>query len=161
MRVQSRWRGSRCWSIRALPRIGPVTSRPAAMISQKVAHFRWPRSGAAARRSRPIACRAWRCTGCFSVSACMVFGEDFSDGIEAGLQLLVAPLAGIPAILFQEAVVAAGFSDMAVAQHQDQVCIDDGAQAVAGDDGTALGAARAQFLQVLQDARLGARIDGR
>src|SRR5471032_2666683 len=163
MRVQSRWRGSRCWSIRALPRIGPVTSSPEAMISQKVAHFRWPRSGAAARRSRPMACRAWRCTGCFSVLACMVFASEFSfsDGIEAGLQLLVAPLAGIPAILLQETVVAARFSDAAVAQDQDQVGIDDGAQAVAGDDGAALGAAQAQFFQVLQDARFGARIDRR
>src|SRR5450830_1156613 len=146
MRVQSRWRGSRCWSIRALPRIGPVTSSAAARISQNVAQYKWRRSGAAARRSRPMACAAWRRTDGVAALA-----WSFLDGIEAGLQLLIAPLAGVPAVALHQRVVVARFRHVAIAQHQNQVGVDDGAQAVAGDDGAALGALAAQFFQVLQD----------
>src|SRR5450830_1462411 len=134
--------------------MGPATSKPAAVISQPTAQAKWRRSGRAARRNREMARAAW------ARMEAALWLTDESGGIEAGLQLLVFPLAGVPAFGRQQGGVAAPLRDAAVAQHHDQVGVGDGRQAVAGDDGAAARVGAAQGLQVFEDARFGARVDG-
>src|SRR5205823_7162190 len=124
-------RVTRKWSIRYLPASGPSASSPAASSSQPTAGHRWRRSGEAARTSRraasPISARFG------GVSPGLPVAASDSTGIEAGLQLLVAPLACVPAGVVQELVVGSVLGDAPALQHEHVVGVGHRAQAMAHD----------------------------
>src|SRR6185369_286879 len=100
---------------------GPSASKPAASISHATPCNRLARSGAAARISRVAASpRSLRCSA-GSAGRRPVLTN--SAGIEARLQLLVAPLARIPAVRGQQRRMIALLHHAALAQHDDLVGI--------------------------------------
>src|SRR5437763_11778699 len=147
---RSAWRGSRKRSIRNLPASGPKASSPAASSSQAIACRTWWRSGAPARSSSAAASPTMRRRAAGADGSVPLLTD--SAGIEARLQLLVLPLARVPAVTGRELRVRALFQHVPVAQHHDVVRIGDGAQAVAHDHDAA---PDTRLPQVRKDARLG------
>src|SRR5688572_13750327 len=118
--------------MKALPSSGPKASSAAATTSHSVAVFSRAASGSAARSSSCMAARRSPAPAtCASGTAS--FGTS-SLGIQRGLQLLHAPLLGVPAVVRDQLAVRAAFGDVAVAQHHDLVGVQQRRQAVAGDD---------------------------
>src|SRR3569832_1058556 len=118
--------------MKVLPSSGPSASSPAATNSQIRPCTRCERSGAAARMSNAAASPMVRRR---SVGA---FGKPVaatdSTGIEARLELLVAPLARIPAVVREQGGVITLLGDVPALQHDGVVGVGHGAQPVADDD---------------------------
>src|ERR1043165_7707941 len=119
--------------------MGPMASSAAARTSHKAPRIRCGFSGRAESSSRPTLFQG------FSVL--------FSGCIKAGLDLLIAPLRGIPAAKIEQLLMPAALDDRAMAQHEDLVGIHDGRQPVGDDDDAAVRTRRAQFAQMLEDGR--------
>src|SRR5688500_12929928 len=118
--------------MRYLPISGPSASSPAASTSQAMPYRIWRRSGAAARNSNVAASpkRLRRGAG----RAVAPGAARDSAGIEAGLQLLVAPLPRIPAVALDQLGGAALLHHVTAMQHHRVVRVGDGTQAMAHDD---------------------------
>src|SRR4051812_5776351 len=93
---------------------------------------RMRRSGVAARTSSAAASPMTRLRAAGAPGSARVSSD--SAGIEARLQLLVAPLARIPALARGQVGMPALFGEVAFAQHDDAVRIGHRAQPVADDD---------------------------
>src|SRR5512140_3559969 len=106
---------------------GPSASSPAASNSHAAPRTTWPRSGAAARISKRAASPNSLRLSAGSAGSWPVRID--SAGIEARLQLLVAPLARIPAVGRQQRGMVALLRHVAFPQHDDVVGVHHRAEA--------------------------------
>ena len=138
--------------MKALPSSGPSASSAAASTSQSTAPFSSAVSGSAARSSSARR-RGARRRGAGPVGVAW-----HQLGIERGLSCCTRHCVAYQPPCATRSRRRAALGDAAVAQHHDLVGVEQGRQAVAGDDHRAALALRAQCGQ---DVRLGAGVHGR